>query len=39
LKQLAALAIAIWTKSEFDEPIKTLMIREGMKVQEELPAA
>lgn len=31
--------IAVWTKSVFDEPIKTLMIREGMKVQEELPAA
>ncbi|MGP8125383.1 MAG: mechanosensitive ion channel family protein [Nitrososphaerales archaeon] len=28
--------ITVWTRSEFDEPVRTLVIREGMKVQEEL---
>jgi len=29
------IVITVWTKSEFDEPIRTLVIREGMKVQDE----
>jgi len=28
--------ITVWTKSEFEEPIKTLVIREAMKIREEL---
>lgn len=31
--------ITVWTRSEFEEPIKTLVIREGMKVREELPGS
>ena len=32
-------AIAVWARSEFEEPIKTLVIREGMKAQEESAGA
>jgi len=30
------IVIAVWTRSESDEPIRTLLIREGMRVQEEI---
>ncbi len=30
------IVITVWTKSDSDEPVRTLVIREGMKVQEEL---
>jgi len=30
------IVITVWTRSESDEPIRTLLIREGMRVQEEI---
>jgi small-conductance mechanosensitive channel len=30
------IVITVWTRSEFEEPVRTLVIREGMNVQEEL---
>ena len=30
------IVITVWTRSEFEEPVRTLVIREGMKIQEEL---
>lgn len=30
------IVIAVWTRSESEEPIKTLVIREGMRAQEEI---
>jgi len=29
--------IAVWTRSDYDEPVKTLIIREAMKVRDEVP--
>ncbi len=29
-------AITVWTRSELEEPVKTIVIREGMKAQQEL---